>query len=384
METLSLNGLDGSGKSQQIRLLSFDAQHMFHVPKPLVRYSPRWPTTQGADFSRWWFEEVTAEELADIIIESLNHRDKDRSMEKIVVLDRGCRMFKSVCAAMLMMQKPGTMQEALVATDRRFLERLDHEPKEREVLFLPDNDYLRTIANIRDIVSPSGVFPEAMRERYARYQTYLREAVRLYFADSSPYCVRVDAHILDIQNRVRQLLREEVNLKLPNLGDRVHMVVGFGGLSECGKSSFAEHLRIRHGFYRLKLRYFMESLDARGEKVTPEKVALELLRFLQRHYYVERISIESLHDPYIPAFLKLMWGHRFRAVYIETDRAIRCRRAARELGIDIASAAAIVDAKDATKMERGAYEVRQIADVVYDNSSDDLPRSLENFESLLK
>ena len=138
-----------------------------------------------------------------------------------------------------------------------------------------------------------------------------------------------------------------------------------------------------HNFLRLKLRYFIEAILQRGEQATPEAVVLELLSFLGCHYYVKQISVESLHDPYIPAMLKLMLGERMRIVYIDTDVATRTRRAAKELGISIADAAVLVERKDEIKRRRGAESVKAIADLVFDNSFDNHEDALRAFANQL-
>ncbi len=365
-------------------MLVHDSAQLFHVTKPLTAYSHRWPRLEGPEMSRWWFETVSVEELADIFIESLNRRNKDHCAGKITVLDRGWRMFKAVCVATWLTKEKVGIQEAMAETTRRFITKLDYEPSEFEILLVPNTEYLQSVESVRRLLgSADDVFPIHMRQRYARYQTYLQETVKECFAETTPQRIEVDASIIEIQNRVRILLNSAYDLQLPGIGNTALMVVGFGGLSECGKSSFAEHLRVHHGFYRLKLRYFIECVEGRGEKATPEKVAMELLRFVQRHYYVQRFSIESLHDPYIPAFLKLMWGERFKIVYLNVDKEIRCRRAALELGVDSSVAYAIVDGKDRAKLDRGANLVCQIADVVFNNASDSLCENLDKFESLL-
>ena len=67
MRKVSFNGLDHSGKSQQIRTLVHDSPQLFHVTKPLTEYSHRWPKLEGPEMSRWWFETVSVEELTDIL-----------------------------------------------------------------------------------------------------------------------------------------------------------------------------------------------------------------------------------------------------------------------------------------------------------------------------
>jgi hypothetical protein len=49
MRPLSLNGVDGAGKSQQIRLLAQNGD-VFHVTKPLIQYSERWTKLEGVLF----------------------------------------------------------------------------------------------------------------------------------------------------------------------------------------------------------------------------------------------------------------------------------------------------------------------------------------------
>jgi hypothetical protein len=93
--------------------------------------------------------------------------------------------------------------------------------------------------------------------------------------------------------------------------------------------------------------------------------------------------VESLHDPLIPAALKLMIGDRFKIVFIETDERVRISRAAKELGIPYDQAAIVVTEKDFIKKRRGAETVRSIADWIIDNSSEGVEESLATFSSLL-
>ncbi|KKR54519.1 MAG: hypothetical protein UT91_C0014G0031 [Parcubacteria group bacterium GW2011_GWA2_40_23] len=187
MQKVSFNGLDGSGKSQQIRMLSRDFSQLFYVTRPLTEYSSRWPKLHGSEMSRWWFETVSADELTDIIIESLNKREKDQCKGKITILDRGWRMFKAVCVATWLTREKVGIQEAMVETTRRFLAKLEYEPSEFEILLVPNNEYFQSVESIKSILNfTDDVFPKHMRQRYARYQSHLQKAVRACFMDKSP------------------------------------------------------------------------------------------------------------------------------------------------------------------------------------------------------
>jgi len=370
--------MDGVGKSQQIRLLSQSGE-VFHITKPLIQYSERWPKLKGPDMSRWWFEKVSVEELADIIIESLNARNRDKVSGKIQVFDRGWRMFQAVCAATWTTREGICIEDAIFRTDQCFRKALDHYAEEYEVLLVPDDGYLRSIDGCRKLFrSEEGQYEAYMNERYALYQANLRRAVGLCFAEVPVQRIPVTSPIIDIQNALRSQLNQAYGIKLAPMASSISRVVGFGGLSECGKSSFADHLR-RRGFYRLKLRYFIEIVEARGEEATPEMVAYELLHFCQRHYYVTEYTVESLHDPYMPAFLKLLLGNRMQVVYLDADEETRVSRAKTEMGVEEEKARTEVQAKDRVKLSRGALKVRDIADLVFDNSSCSLVENLQRF-----
>src|SRR3989344_4130090 len=387
MNTMSLNGRDGSGKSQQLRLLKWQNENRIHVTKPLISYSPRWPQLRGHAMSQWWFERVPVEELIEIIIESLNRRHRDRVSGKISMHDRGWHMFKAVCAAtMLTRDEAVTLDEAVKTVDEQFAAELDHIPDEVAVLLEPDSDYFSKIDNLIKLVHPEedADFPENSKIRYRRYQENLVTTMNVYFSAAHTHRIKVCGPIIDIQNRLRTLVSELGRLALPHIGGGIALAVGFGGLSGRGKRSFTDHIRHDHGFLRLKLRYFIEIIEGRGEKRTPESVALELLRFLDCHHYVQLVSFESLHDPHIPAMLKLMFGDRCKIAYIEASKDIRVSRGARELGVALDEATRIIDKKDRVKSERGAETVREFADIVFDNSANNHEQNLQAFANLLK
>lgn len=387
-DSISLNGSDDSGKSTQIKLLSLDCGNFLHPTKPLISYSERWTQARGVEMSKWWFEEIRPEILADIIIESLNRRNADRVIGKMQLHDRGWQMFKAVCVATWATRDYlMDFQETARTVNEMFLKGLDYEPREMEILLIPNQDYFMSIKPILEASRRpgGGAFPEHIEARYLRYQDNLRAAMKIYFSRPAVLSIDVDKPICDIQNRIRKLISQSTGIDFAKLADELRVLVGFSGLSESGKSSFAEHLRKNLAFTRLKLRYFIELLERRGAKRTDEEIVLELLLFLRRHYYIDRLSIESLHDPYIPAILKLMIGERFKLIYLETSKTTRANRVCAQSGND-ASAERIlseIEVKDKVKVERGILTIPQIADLVLDNNSEDFDGNIRSLLSNL-
>jgi len=80
---------------------------------------------------------------------------------------------------------------------------------------------------------------------------------------------------------------------------------------------------------------FVEILKRHGREDTPENVAIEFLHFCKSHYYVDKFTLESLHGPYIPAYLKLLLGSRFQIVYLDVPFDIRSQRASVEQKVSL-------------------------------------------------
>jgi hypothetical protein len=387
--SVSLSGVDGTGKSTQIKLLYLDNKKIFHVTKPLVAYSNRWKKARGIEMSKWWFEDVPLEMLTDIIIESLNARNSDRTDSKIQLLDRGWMMFKAVCASTWVTRdNQMSIDAATEAIDEMFLKRLDYKPEETEILLVPDQSYFETVRTfIQDSKRPleREVFPDNVEARYARYQANLRLIMARYFARPEVQLVAVDSSACNINDKIRRGITSVSGVEIAKLIDKLRTIVGFSGLSESGKSSFAEHLRKELAFTRLKLRYFIEVLERKEISRTDEDIVFELLLFIRRHYYIDKISLESLHDPYVPAILKLMLGDRFQLVYLDTVKEKRVHRASLQGGGStlLHDVKKEIEVKDALKIERGVQDVAKLADIVLDNNQDDFSNSMQKLLSKL-
>ncbi|MEK9185450.1 MAG: hypothetical protein AAB863_01615 [Patescibacteria group bacterium] len=323
---------------------------------------------------QWWFSIVTPEELIEMMIASLNVRYGDNDANKITLFDRGTKMFKSVCAAMWAIRKGVTLCDAIQNVDEFFRRGLIYDPDcEFDILLIPDKKYFDSIKQYTDLAAEHDTekFTDEEKQYYTYYQSVLRKAIDEYFS-GMPHgqLLIVDSPICVVQNRIRMVLNTRFGIELPMIGRTSSALIGVSGLSESGKSSYAECLRVRHGFYRLKVGYFTDIVKNSGRVVTPESISVEILHFLERHYYVKYFSLESIHGVQVPAFLKMLLGGKFLIVFIDTPEDIRIRRCSTELGISIDDAVKIVRRKDTQKLSSGIDKVRKISDIVIDNSEE--------------
>jgi len=307
------------------------------------------------------------------------------AQNKIEILDRGTLMFKAVCAATLSVRTGSDLADSIREVNILFTQGLDYKQDvEHNILLLPDFQYQASIAPYLSLLQEnSDIFTEKENEFYLCYQNLLRMAVALYFQGNAVDRIMVDSPIREIQNKLRLLISRITNQFLPEICGGVKLILGFGGLSECGKSSFAEHFRKNKGYYRLKLGYFVEILKRRGEKDVSENVALEIFHFCKTHYYVEKFTIESLHEPQTPAFLKLLFGDKFKIVYLDASFDVRCKRSSIGQGISLSKAEEETRRKDRVKESRGAKIVGKIADIMFDNSVEGYNENILKLEKII-
>lgn len=380
MKSIALSGLDGVGKTQQISLLKLDGNKTFHFTNPLVKYDERWPDYKGTSMGKWWFEDVSPDLFVDIILSSLKKRSADTAGGKISIHDRSVNMFKAVVAATFLTRGIQREVDILNFVDTAFEEVQALYSEETEIVLIPSDEYQSSIQMYLDSINfETETFSEQNEIRYQRYQSFLKKMLEVYVYPLAQPII-VDAPIVDIQNRIRSLLNGDLSLNLQQFLSDDTLIIALGGLSECGKSSFANHFRGRHGFFRLKQKYFYDLVESHYGVIKPDLVVLEMLRFFQSHTITKNFTLESLHDPAIPAMLKLFFGTRAKIVFIDTSIQVRSLRCADEEKCDIEQAKRLIAGKDALKIARGAELVKAIADQVVNN---DVGNFVENSETIL-
>ncbi|OGI95465.1 hypothetical protein A2917_02810 [Candidatus Nomurabacteria bacterium RIFCSPLOWO2_01_FULL_42_17] len=381
MKEIAISGSDGIGKTEQIRLLKSGQDDRFHFTGRLVDYTDRWPKVDPVKEFNWWFKEVRSLELVSIIIGALNSRYKACKPDKVNVHDRGVKMFKAVCVATLIAREQMDTEKAIDVVEGVFKRELEFEPIEQDLLFVPNKEYRNKIGILSEVVENRATSYLPWQNRiYEEYQVYLVNLVNHFFQNMHPErVVSVDACILDVQNRLRTLVSSILSSQIPHLCGNLQKVVAFGGLSECGKSSFAQKLSSDCGYVRLKLKYFNEVTRLRCAEPSQSDVGREILNFLQSHQHITKASLESLHGVSLPAYLKLLFGDRMNIVYLDTPKESRILRTAKALGVSECEAKASVEEKDEVKISRGADKVKNIADTIFNNGDEDFEKSFSRF-----
>lgn len=381
MRIVSISGRDGVGKSQQVSL--FGGDEALHITGGLGEYGDKWPKLNPAEHFNWWFRDLPFLELVSIILESLRNRRIAHDPKKINVNDRGSIMFKAVCASTLATRSETSFEDAIKVVDGLFEEELRESASEQEVLLKADLEYTDSVRHLVQIVDPrSSKFLPWQTEMYAQYQGWLTRFVEYYFRGSSPLkIICVDSCILDTQNKLRSVINEVCSAELHPFCSTLSRLVAFGGLSESGKSCFAQRLSTHHQFHRLKIKYFGKVVQRCGLEINPVNLGRELLTFLDAHKHIARASIESLHGVDLPAYLKLLFGPRLKIVFLDTPEEVRVRRTAQELGISEDESRSRIATKDAVKLSRGADRIKNIADAVFSNGDDDFETSFRAFVS---
>ncbi|MEK7101006.1 MAG: hypothetical protein AAB921_02810 [Patescibacteria group bacterium] len=385
MSIVSLSGVDGIGKSEQIALLRSHPQVRYGGP--LTQYSDKWPKLSPADHFEWWFKRVPFERFLDLVIESLNERRHQVIGGFVNVQDRGERMFKAVCVATLLTRESTVgFSDATRIVDSAFKSGLAHE-EGKEILLVRDERYglNASVLNEANKLERESPFSTEQNNTYSKYQSYLSVALDHYTAGEECRKVQVDSCILSVQNELRAILSEMTATTLPALCGDLEELVVFSGLSECGKSSFAQTLHDRKGFYRLKIKYFRHLATRHNAgKDTREAIGHELVRFLDDHAHIRQVTLESLHGPELGLHLKALFGNRCKVVFISAPERLRIERLSQQLKISEADATVIVREKDALKISCGIENVIAFADVLFENSGSDFETAFESFHSVLR
>lgn len=383
MKVISFNGSDGIGKTQQIGLLKNESELNF--TGKLIDYTSRWPKLNSAEDFNWWFRDVPFLDLVSIIIEAIKARRLSYSSNKININDRGTRMFKAVCTATLIVREQLIVEEAVERVERLFNDELGVNEQEQEIFFRANPEYSAKIKPILTVVnSKSHQYLAWQSKLYTEYQMWLAHLMDHYFLnESSVRIIQVDSCILEIQNKLRDVLNEMTGVYLQPICKNLEKIIAFGGLSESGKSSFAEKLSKHHKYYRLKIKYFDGVIRSRGAQSNPLTIGKELLDFLHNHKHVTHASVESLHNVDLPAYFKLLFGKKVKVVFLDTPEILRVRRTAKELDISQDEARCRTLEKDKMKILEGADRVKDIADIVFSNESDDFETSFQTFVNCL-
>ncbi|MEV6982911.1 nucleotidyltransferase domain-containing protein [Sphaerisporangium sp. NPDC051017] len=354
---VALSGPDNVGKSTHVRLLA--RRHNARDLGPLDEHDPRWQAAKCHGLATWWFVSAPMQEVVDVLASSYLARASAarHAAGTLQVIDRGMTMLEASVVATVAV-RDHLPRDAAAERARDLLAPYAGDiaraaSAESEFMFLHDVDARRSAE--RALSRETSVSTD-----YARYQQALNE--HLHLAAQAPIVIG-NLSILAAHAE----LCTRAGLAPPVITGR--WTVALGGMSECGKSTAADHLQREHGFARLKIGYLAELAAARHQILDvyalppaelAELVALELDRYASAHHYQGRFSIESLHRAELTAELVKLLGDALTVVYLDASPQVRQQR-----GVD--GPADVID-RDQVKRSRGADRIAAIADVVIDNS----------------
>ncbi|WP_257136597.1 nucleotidyltransferase domain-containing protein [Streptomyces sp. f150] len=372
MATLALSGADNTGKTKQIGVLARRIGSDGVPAGALDAYDPRWEGIKSLGMGDWWFKTGRVEEVADVLAASYLQRSRrSEGGSGLRLMDRGIPMLEASVAATVAVREKLSPERAAERT-RSLLEPYAQdlraaEDREHGIVLLHHNDPV--VGSARALTREMSFTAD-----YAHYQRHLHHQIhRLVdegrFADA---IVTDGRPVVAVQDDIRRRLHPHTPLVPPRCLPGLR-VLALGGLSESGKSTAGEYLRTHHRHARLKIGYLIEEAAARARIDDPygltPVVRAELLldsldRYAAAHHFVDRLTLESLHELEVTRELRRMLGDQLAVIYIRTAADLRARRGT--------AGPHDVEFRDTTKVARGADRISDIAHAVIDNNGSQL------------
>lgn len=371
---ISFNGVDGSGKTTQAKLLKDKNPDLVEVFGGLDKY---YPFRERNSFE-WWFSESSPEEFTTVMYDSIKQRNEEilKSKKPIIIVDKGMKNFDARIIATLQFKGLSRDEaEGLISDVKNGLEM--EEIEDIDVFFniaQGIDDRLRITAERKY----DGMDFDK-RKIYSRYQLFQNMIIKEQQYDGQYVEIDATGSIDEVQKKVMEFIYQELRkriLDVPN--DKT--IYALGGMSECGKSGVGQYMNRKHNVWNMKLKYIIELLCQKYDidnlsNVFNNDVLLvgllekeEIARFLRAHYYVNKISLESLHNYDFTQILKEIFQTQLKIIYIDTDYKKRIIRNAIGEGISLEESKRNVDKKDESKKEVGTDRVKELADFVIDNN----------------
>jgi hypothetical protein len=388
--TVSINGADNVGKTTQIALLP--CRYSILLPGSLHESDEKLGSLHRNGLLKEWWWGSPDDEFVSTIFSALRDRFSASMASKqkaMAVFDRGSAMFKAVAVATIAVKN----KDYELIDARKRVEEILHDKDipvfaEHLAILLKHGDDIDESVNI---TLAREVEPEDAR--YRTYQTLLQTELQHQQECGVYHHVIIagpaDTHI-EVQDKIRATINSScpsiLPQPLPPVLGKLSTVYAFGGLSESGKSTLAQSLcnYYKPGLaFRTKIAYF---LDQASEKLRQSVYSLtekeqatmflhELEDFSNRHYWINAISIESLHKDVMTSWLKTWMGDKFQIIYVETADDLRYKRSLIPYE-DIVR-------NDATKRERGAERIKSTANLVLDNNGS-IDRTLEQLYAFVR
>lgn len=372
---ISLNGLDKSGKSTQAQRIN--SHYCLSYLAGKLKDYPDWPKV--SELSNWWFFDGRTEDVLTTLWGAVSFRDKIAREQSypLIVIDRGSEMFESVCIATAMVRDNSLEHKA-----RTLFERVKNKfppvPNANEAIFYSTGNTPEEMILTSDSRKREQEGTQRSQKIYACYQRILAELLLKQIAIGKySRVINANKPVDDVFKETKQSIDGAFVSAVDT--SNLELLVGLGGLSESGKSSFGLYLQNKRGFYRVKIDKVIQAVGQSFAEQLPSgldiySVSDELLAtlFLERlneyaHDKSNYVVIESLRNPGATRFIKKVMGTKFKIVYVSTPLDIRILRNIRDVGtVEISKEE--VARKDKIKMKKGAHTIEGFSDFILDNT----------------
>lgn len=370
--TVSINGPVNAGKTTQITLLpshwSIAIIGSLHEYDDTLR-----EMLETGKMEDWWWS-CSDQEFVGVIFTALSRRFAAASIpgsaHDVIIFDRGTDMFLAVAVATCAVKNHDCNLDAARESVYVCLSDLGFEVETEDVCILLKQN------QDRDMALKIGLDRETshVNERYRQYQTLL------HFEIGRQEEMGIYHHVVveqgekshrQVQDQIRAALADRAlrEVFVPLMGS-MSRIYALGGLSESGKSTIAAYIS---GFYgqpshRHKMGYFLDLASRKqGRDIysLPERdqafaLCGELHAYLQAHYWVKQVTIESVHRFESIRWLKQILGDKLCIVYVDVSLEKRKLRSS--------DALATLEEMDVKKTQRGADRVKDIADYILSNN----------------
>ena len=371
---ISFNGVDGSGKTTQVKLLKDKNPDLIETFGGLEKY---YPFCEKNSFD-WWFNKSTPEEFAGIMYDAIKQRNEEISKSKkpIVIIDKGIKNFDARILATL--QFKGLNQEEARKLINTIKRRLNIKEVEDVDIFLNIAQEVSDRLKLTAERKYKGM-DFAKRKIYSRYQLFQNMIIKEQQSEGQYLEIDVTGSIEEVYKKIMKVIYRELNIRVLDIPEN-KTIYALGGLSECGKSGVGQYMNRKHNVWNMKLKYILELLCQKydidnSDNIFRNDVLLvgllekeEIARFMKTHYYVDKISLESLHNYDFTQILKEIFQTQLKIIYIDTDYKKRIIRNAIAEDLSVEESKKRVDIKDKVKKSVGADKIKDIADFVINNN----------------
>ena len=374
MYQISLNGLDGSGKTTQYSLLKKNFYYAY-FSNDISKYNV-FPDLKGDNFFRWWFLESSLDEFCDSIYKGIKLRNDDslNQQKKIVFNDKGIFTFDCRILANFLLR--GYSNENINQFIREYKSKYEIENEDLSVfLNVSDTSKLNSRRKNRNVDSRN-----SYDGYYEQYQNKLLEVTNGLLYQS-------DIKLINANDKIENVFKNLLNLFIGN----EQQFIFVSGVSESGKSTASEYLSMKlPNAIHVKMRDISDELYRTSnskeekyiwmreqEKYSPYKFWFDFLMLTSAYTKNNQIIImDTLHGISAAQYMKKILGDRLSILYIDALFNNRVNREYNKLKLkgencSISDIAKRTEKKDIAKAKFGLLSIKKLPYTYILNNDDD-------------